>query len=206
MSTTTAAAATTPLTAAHTGSSARPAALRLVISALVALLVAVLIALTGVAPANAYTVTSRSNVPVSPTVYKVQGAHYDVGTPVTGPMWKPWIYQAGPVVYRTAVSGDQYVQVTYSVDRWNGSTWVSQGTQAKGLKITAALTSAQAPALSMLPSAGSGYYRVRLSIVYTTLIGAVSGSMDVAMNTSGDYTCSTSRTCSVASNSVYLGA
>src|SRR5688572_8321270 len=42
-------------------------------------------------PAEAYTITARSSVPVAPTIYKVQGAHKNVGSAVTGPMWKPWI-------------------------------------------------------------------------------------------------------------------
>ena len=156
-------------------------------------------------PASAYTTTSRSGVPVTPIIYKVQGAHYNAGSPVTGPMWKPWIYQSGPVLYRVAGSGTQSVRVTYRVDRWNGTAWVQRHSAAGSVSIGAAVTSAKGPNLSILPSDGSGHYRVRIAMTWTSPIGAVLGSMNVTMSQAGDYVCSTSRTCSVGAGWVYLG-
>lgn len=157
-------------------------------------------------PANAYTTTARSNVPVNPTVYQVQGRHYDAGQSVTGPMYKPWIYQPGPLVHRTAPSGTEYVKVTYTVQKWNGSSWATVGTQTKSGSISSGVTSLRLPALSMLPSGYSGgYFRVSESITWTNPIGAVIGSMSVSMNQSGDYTCSTTRSCSVGSGWIFLG-
>ncbi|MBA2557072.1 MAG: hypothetical protein H0V12_06990 [Chloroflexi bacterium] len=157
------------------------------------------------APVQAYTITSRTSVPTLPTIYQVQGAHYDAGSAVTGPMWKPWLYQSGPVVKRVSGSGSQSVQVTYKFDRWNGSSWVNQGTRTGSVTIAASATSAKAPNLSVTPSAGSGYYRVRLGLTWTSQIGAVLGSMSVSMNQSGDYVCSTTRTCSTGPGWVYIG-
>lgn len=163
-------------------------------------------ALFAASPASAYTTTSRSNVPVAPVVYQVQGSHYNVGSAVTGPMWKPWVYQSGPTVYRVSGSGEQSVRVQYSVDRWTGSAWALHTSQAQGVRIASTATSAKAPALSVLPSGGSGYYRVRLSITWTSPIGAVLASTSISMNATGDYVCSTSRTCTAGPGYVHLGA
>ena len=168
--------------------------------------VAGLLSLAVAAPASAYSITSRANVPVAPTIYQVQGRHYDAGQAVTGPMYKPWIYQPGPLVSRTAPSGTEYVQVTYTVQKWNGSSWVTVGTQTKSGSIASSVTSTQLPALSMLPSGYSGgYFRVSESITWTNPIGAVIGSMKISMNQSGDYRCQTTRTCSIGAGWVYLG-
>ena len=162
--------------------------------------------LLGVATqASAYTVTSRQNVPVAPTIYTVQGAHQNVGSAVTGPMYKPWVYQSGPVVNRVA-RGTEYVRVTYNVDRWTGSAWVLAATRSVSVTIGSTVTSAKAPALSVLPSAGAGYYRVRLAMTWTSPIGAVLGSMSVSMNQAGDYVCSTTRSCTVGSGWIYIGS
>jgi hypothetical protein len=184
---------------------ARRSSLRPLVTSLLVGLLATL-GLLVAAPAGAYTTTSRTGVPVTPGIYKVQGAHRNVGSAVTGPMWKPWIYQSGPVVYRVAVSGTQSVRVTYRVDRWNGSSWVLRHTVTGTASIDSTVTSAKAPALSILPSDGSGYYRVRLAMTWTSPIGAVLGSMNVTMSTAGDYTCSTTRTCTVGAGWVHLGA
>jgi hypothetical protein len=68
------------------------------------------------------------------------------------------------------------------------------------------VTSAKLPSLSVLPSSGSGYYRVRVALTWTSEVGAVLGSMSVVMDQSGDYVCSTSRTCTAGAGWVYLGA
>lgn len=168
--------------------------------------IAGLLSMAVAAPAGAYTVTSRSNVPVSPTIYQVQGRHYDAGQAVTGPMYQPWVYQPGPVVYRTTSSGTEYVRVTYTVQKWNGSSWANVGTQNRSGQIGSSVTSTQLPALSMTPSGyNGGYFRVLESITWTNAIGAVTGSMNVSMNSSGDYTCRTTRTCTAGAGWVYLG-
>lgn len=177
---------------------------RIALSLLVTLLVA--LGLLVAAPANAYTTTTRSGVPVNPVIYQVQGSHYDAGSAVTGPMYKPWVFQGGPVVYRAAGSGAQTVKVTYRVDRWNGSSWVLRHSLTGTASISSSLTSVKAPNLSVLPSDGSGYYRVRIEMTWTSQIGAYLGSMNVTMNGSGDYVCSTARTCTAAAGYVYLGA
>jgi hypothetical protein len=176
----------------------------LVTSLLVGLLAS--LGLLVAAPAGAYTTTSRTGVPVTPVIYKVQGAHRNVGSAVTGPMWKPWIYQSGPVAYRAAGGGTQSVRVTYRVDRWNGSSWVLRHTVTGTASIGSTVSSVKAPSLSILPSDGSGYYRVRLAMTWTSPIGAVLGSMSVAMSAAGDYTCSTTRTCTVGAGWIHLGA
>ena len=159
------------------------------------------------APASAYTTTARSGVPVTPVIYQVQGAHYNAGSAVTGPMYKPWVYQSGPVVYRAGGSGAQTVRVTYRVDRWNGSSWVLRHSLSGTTSISATATSAKAPNLTVLPSDGSGYYRVRVEMTWTSAIGSYLGSMNVTMGgTSGDYVCSTTRTCAATANYVYIGA
>lgn len=155
--------------------------------------------------AQAYTIPQRTNVPVLPTIYKVQGAHYDIGNPVSGPMLRPWVFQSGPVVNRVAPTGAQTVQVTYTVERWNGSTWPVVATQSGAVTIAANQVSAKAPNLSILPSQGAGSYRVRLAIVWTSEIGAVLGSMKASMSSSGDYVCSTTGPCTVGAGYVTLG-
>ena len=177
-----------------------------VLAAAVVALLGAPAALVLAAPASAYTTTSSSGVPVPPAIYQVQGSHYNTGSAVTGPMWKPWVYQSGPTVYRVSGSGDQHVRVQYSVDRWTGSTWALNTSQTQSAKIAAATTSAKAPALSVLPPGGSGYYRVRLAMTWTSPLGAVLASRSVAMNSSGDYLCSTTRTCSAGPGYVYVGA
>ena len=169
-------------------------------------LVAVALGLVATVPVQAYSITSRTNVPVGPTIYQVQGAHYNAGSPVTGPMYKPWVFQSGPVVNRVSISGSQTVQTVYTVERWNSSAWVVVGTVSKSVTIAATATSAKTPDLSVTPSQGSGYYRVRLAITWTSPIGAVLGSMSLSMNSSADYTCSTTRTCSVGAGWIYIGA
>jgi hypothetical protein len=159
-----------------------------------------------VAPAQAYTITSRTGVPVTPTIYMVQGAHYNIGSAVTGPMMKQWVFQSGPVVYRVAGSGAQTVKVAYTVERWNGSAWIAVARPSGSVTIAATVTSAKAPNLSVLPTEGSGYYRVKLGLTWTSPIGAVLGSMNVSMSSSTDYQCSTTRTCTVGAGWVYLGA
>lgn len=176
---------------------------RLVRRLLVLLLTAAAALLTAT-PASAYTVASRSNVPVVPTVYQVQGAHKDIGSAVTGPMYQPWVYQSGPVVQRVAGTGAQTVQVRYQVLRWTGSGWVTHTTQSGSVTIAATATSAKAPALSVLPGT-SGYFSVSLSLTWTSPIGGVLGSTTVSMNESRDYICSTTRTCSVGNGFVYVG-
>ena len=182
-----------------------PARSRIGIRTAVTAAVAVVIGLLGAGPAHAYTTTSSSNVAVTPTIYQVQGAHYNVGSPVTGPMYKPWVYQSGPVVNRVAGSASQTVRVTYSVDYWRGY-WSFLASQSGSTTIASGYVSAKEPALSMLPSTGTGYYRVRVSLTWTDAIGAVIGSMNASMDNSGDYICSTSRTCTAGAGWVYLGA
>ena len=182
-----------------------PARSRIGIRTAVTAAVAVVIGLLGAGPAQAYTTTSSSNVAVAPTIYQVQGAHYNVGSPVIGPMYKPWVYQSGPVVNRVAGSASQTVRVTYSVDYWRGY-WSFLASQSGSTTIASGYVSAKEPALSMLPSTGTGYYRVRVSLTWTDAIGAVIGSMKASMDNSGDYICSTSRTCTAGAGWVYLGA
>jgi hypothetical protein len=175
---------------------------RSIIASLIAGLLAT-VALLVAAPAGAYTVTS-GGVPVAPVIYQVQGAHWDAGSAVTGPMWKQWIYQSGPVVNRVTGSGAQYVRVVYSVDRWYGS-WVQRAQTTVNVTIGAAQVSAKAAALSILPSDGTGYYRVRLAMTWTSPIGAVIGSLNVTMDGASDYICSTTRPCTAGGGWVYLG-
>lgn len=173
------------------------------VGALLAALVTALLGMTALAaPASAYQVTSGS-APVLPTIYAVQGAHQNVGSAVTGPMWKPYVYQSGPVVSRTSPGGAQYVSVRYGVDRWTGSAWTSETSQTVSGTIASTATSVQVPALSRYVG-GAAWYRVRLSVTWTSPIGAVIGSLGVTMNGTGDYRCSTTQTCSVATNAVYL--
>jgi hypothetical protein len=182
-----------------------PARSRIRIRTAITATVAAVIGLLGAVPAHAYTTTSSSNVAVAPTIFQVQGAHYNVGSAVTGPMYKPWVYQSGPVVNRVAGSASQTVRVTYSVDYWRGY-WSFLASQSGSATIASGYVSAKEPALSMLPSTGTGYYRVRVSLTWTDAIGAVIGSMNVTMNNSGDYICSTTRTCTAGAGWVYLGA
>ena len=128
------------------------------------------------------------------------------GSAVTGPMWRPWVYQGGPVVSRTTPSGAQSVSVTYTVQRWNGSAWAHVTNMSGSSTIAAGAVSAKLPNLSVLPNAGSGYYRVQLALTWTSPIGAVQGSMNAQMSQSGDYVCSTSRTCSAYAGQVYIGS
>jgi hypothetical protein len=193
---------TTKTTTATATTTANPH--RIALSLLVTLLAA--LGLLVAAPANAYTTNTRSGVPVTPVIYQVQGAHSNVGSAVTGPMYKPWIYQSGPVVYRAAGSGAQTVRVVYRVDRWNGTSWVLRHTLTGNASIGASATSAKAPNLSVLPSDGSGYYRTRVEMTWTSPLGAVIGSMNVTMGTAGDFVCSTTRTCTATAGYVYLGA
>lgn len=159
---------------------------------------------SGTASSQAYTWSGRSNVPVMPTVYGVQGAHYDTGSAVTGPMWRPWLFQSGPVAQRTA-SGTQTVKVTYHVYRWNGSAWAAYANASGSATIGSSVVSAKLPNLSYLPPAGSGYYSVGLSMVWTSAIGGVQGSVEVGMTQSGDYSCATTRPCTAGAGWVYLG-
>jgi hypothetical protein len=192
-------AGTAPATGTGSG---RPAGRR---HLLLALLTALGL-LVAASPAHAYTTSSRSGVPVAPVVYAVQGSHYSTGSAVTGPMYRPWIYQAGPVVYRAAGTGQQSVRVVYRVDRWNGSSWVLRHSASGAATIASGVPSAKAPNLSLLPTDGSGYYRVRVEMTWTNGIGAYLGHMNVTMNGTGDYRCSTTRTCSTSASWVYLGA
>lgn len=156
------------------------------------------------APSQAYTIASRSNVPVMPTIYQVQGAHYNTGSAVTGPMWHQWVYQPGATVQRTA-SGNQTVQVTYTTQRYYSTGWSTISTNRGSVTIPSAQVSATLPALSILPSQGSGYYRVLTSYVWTSAIGAVQSSLTANMTDSGDYRCVTSRPCTAGAGWVYLG-
>ena len=178
----------------------RHAAVTLVLAVLTSL------ALLVAGPAGAWTTTSSQGVPVQPTVYAVQGSHYNSGSSITGPMYKPWLYQSGPVVYRVSGSDAQTVRVVYRVDRWNGSSWAERNTAQGSTTIASGVTSAKAPNLSILPSDGSGYYRVRMDLTWTNQIGAYLGSTSLVMSSSRDYVCSTTRTCSIGAGYVYLGA
>lgn len=205
MSTTAFSPATTALPTALPAAVTGPRAgtvVRRILLALAPLLAVVLAA----APAEAYTTTARSGVPVTPVVYAVQGSHYATGSAVTGPMYKPWLYQSGPVVYRTGGTAQQQVRVVYRVDRWNGSSWVLRHTATGSTSIAAGTTSATAPNLSLLPADGSGYYRVRVELTWTSAVGAHLGQMHLTMNGSADYRCSTTRTCTSSPSWVYLGA
>ncbi len=183
------------------GLRARSAALGLLAASFTAVCLPVL-----AQPAHAYTIT-QSTMAVRPTVYQVEGRHYDSGSAVTGPMLRPWIFQTGPVVYRTSPSsGTEYIKVTYTVQRWNGSAWANYYTASSNVTIPSSLTSAQAGALSFLPNAGAGYYYVKVQITSTDSIGAVRGSFSAAMNQSGDYRCNTTRPCSVGNGYVYVGS
>ncbi len=177
--------------------------------ALLTAFTAVLLVLIGVASAgsaSAWTYSNRSSVPVLPTIYQVQGAHYNSGSAVTGPMWRPWVYQSGPIASRTTPTGAQSVSVTYTVQRWNGSAWAHVTNVSGSATIAAGSVSAKLPNLSVLPNAGSGYYRVQLALTWTSPIGAVQGSMNAQMSRSGDYVCSTSRTCTAYAGQVYIGS
>lgn len=180
-----------------------PSRSRRLLSALLATLAALVTAVAMSSPAGAYTISTRSNVPVLPTVYVVQGAHNNIGSAVTGPMWKPYVFQSGPVAYRASTSGAQTVRVTYTVERWNGSAWVYETGQTSSGTISSSLTSVKLPSLSQYVGGGY-YYRVRFSLTWTSAIGAVLASMSGTMNASGEYVCSTAQTCTTASNSIYL--
>lgn len=182
-----------------------PSRTRRVLMAMALTLVSLIATMAMATPADAYTITSRNSVPVAPTIYRVQGAHYNAGSALTGPMYKPWVYQPGPTVFRTT-SGTQYVQVRYLVDRWNGSSWSLDSSQTRSTRIDPGYTSARAPALSVLPAGGRGYYRVRMAITYTSAIGGVQGWFNTVMNHSGDYTCNTTRTCQVGPGYVFIGS
>lgn len=154
--------------------------------------------------AGAYTIAS-SSLPVKPTVYQVQGLTYAESSAVTQTMYKPWLYQAGPVAYRLAPSdGTEYVQVNYRVDKWNGTSWVSWYSTSKSAQIASTATSVQLPALSVLP--GAGYFKVSESLAYTNAIGAVTGSQSWSMNQSGDYTCRATLPCSVGGYFIHLAS
>ncbi len=169
-------------------------------------LVAPLLLLAAASPVDAYTITSRQSVPTAPTVFKVQGRHYDIGSQVTGPMLKPWLYQRGPTVSRVNGSGSQTVSIRYDVYRWNGSSWASYTSASGSVTIAANASSASAPALSLLPNAGAGYYHVQFSLTWTSQIGGVLGSFAGSMNQTGDYSCNTTRTCSTGQGWVYIGS
>jgi hypothetical protein len=182
-----------------------PSRLRSALLSTLAALLAVVLLPALSAPASAYTVT-QSSVPVAPVVYKVEGRHYNSGSAVQGPMWRPWIYQAGPVVYRTTPSGPEYVAVRYTVLRWNGSSWASYYTATSNVTIQSGFTSTRAGALSFLPNAGSGSYSVRIQTTHTDSIGAVRGSFAASMNQSSDNQCNTTRSCAVGNGFVTLGS
>lgn len=177
---------------------------RVIARLVAALAAAVAVTLAVGAPSQAYQIASRSNVPVMPTIYQVQGAHYDSGSAVTGPMWRQWVYQPGASVQRTA-SGSQSVQVTYTTQRYSSTGWSTISTNRGSVTIPSTQVSASLPALSILPTQGSGYYRVLSSIVWTSAIGAVQSSLSVNMTDSGDYRCVTSRPCTAGAGWVYLG-
>lgn len=155
--------------------------------------------------AEAYTITTRSNVPVFPTIYQVQGAHYNIGTPASA-QYVPWIYQSGPVASRVG-AGAQTVRVTYTVDRWTGSAWALHATRSGSASIPSTLTSVKLPNLSLTGiDTTAGYYRVRtVALTWTSPIGAVIGSTTVAMNASGDYTCSVPGPCTAYAGYVWVG-
>src|SRR3954452_619024 len=90
----------------------RPLAVTLIVIAFA------LASMLGAAPAEAYTITQRTGVPVLPTIYKVQGTHVNIGSEITGPMWQGRLNLPGPNAQRTA-PGDQTVRVTYRVYAWN---------------------------------------------------------------------------------------
>ncbi|MEO6713883.1 MAG: hypothetical protein ABIM89_10690 [Mycobacteriales bacterium] len=166
---------------------------------------AALLALGASSGASAYTITASSQVAVQPSISKVQGAHYNIGSAVTGPMWKQQIYQPGPIVSRQTQSGQQVVKVTYRLYRWSGTAWVLQERRAGSATILAGQGTVRLPALNTAPAAGRGYYSVGLDLVWTSQIGSVIASQSIAMNQAADYVCNTTLTCSTGVGWVYLG-
>ncbi len=139
--------------------------------------------------AQAYTITDNRSGAVRPTVYKVQSLVENLSqSPVARPPYKG-VFQSGPVVSRIRPSGQESVRVNYTVYKWNGSSWVVDGTYAGSATIASTATSVKLPNLRHLKSASAAYYSVQLKVTWTSPIGAVLGSFGAAMNEARDYTC-----------------
>ena len=172
--------------------------LAVVLAAVAFALVSMLVA----APAEAYTISQRSGVPVLPTIYKVQGTHANIGSEITGPMWQARLYQPGPIAQRTA-QGDQTVRVTYRVYTWNGSTWSLKATRTGSAQIPSSQVSVRLPQLSYAPG-NAGYYSVQVDLTWSSALGAIQGSMRTSMNHQADYSCNTTQICQTGPGWVYL--
>lgn len=159
------------------------------------------LAAAGASSASAYTII-QNRVPVAPTIYQSVGTHLNIGTP-HAPQWVRRVTQSGPVVQRTAPGGTEHISVTYSVYRWDGSSWAWQKNYTGSALIPATQVSAKLPPLRH-DSFSAGYYRVTESITYTSPIGAVIGSYSLDMSEARDYKCNTSYSCSVGAGYIYL--
>lgn len=166
---------------------------------------AALLAASASSGASAYTITAKSRVAVQPSISAVQGGHYNIGSAVTGPMWKQQIYQPGPIVARQTMTGAQVVKVTYRLYRWSGAAWELVERRAGAATIQDGQNVLRLPALNTAPVGGRGYYSVGIDLVWTSPIGGVIASESIAMNQASDYACNTTRTCTTGVGWVYVG-
>lgn len=178
---------------------------RRIVAAATTTATAAVIALIAPSGASAYTATANRGVAVPPSISKVQGAHYNIGSAVTGAMWKQQIYQPGPIVSRQTRTGQQVVRVTYRLYRWSGAGWALQERRVGSATIQEGQNVVRLPALNTAPAAGRGHYSVGIDLVWTSPIGGVIASESIAMNKQSDYVCNTTRPCATGAGWVYVG-
>ena len=170
------------------------------------LILAFMLVLWALAPtAHAYS-GSTTGRPGGITFERIQGTHYNSCTHTTTyTCFTPWIVGSGPAVSRSpAFGGTQAVLAIYALQVWNGAAWATFGTgRYHTVYLSATRPSARFPRVDFLPKRG-GYFRVAISVTWSTLGDVTLGGRAALYNHNADYFCNTRFPCSVGSGSVYL--
>lgn len=185
---------TSPQTSPRTATAAphRSRAARILLT----LLGTLALVLGSAAASQAYQVNTRQNVPTTPTLYRVYGSHQNIGTPASA-QWVRQLRQSGPVVRHT-MTGDQNVQLTYTVYRYVNGAWSADQVLRYGRNFAAGSASLQMPSL-FYTSTSAGYFVVRVNLTWNTLGGARQSTFVATMNGAGDSVCNTVYQCSAPS-------
>lgn len=177
---------TTPITTTPAAVSPRRRAL-----GLAGLLVVVLAGLLASAsPASAWQYAGSDagrpgSVTATATVHVGKLNVYPIGLQLT-------LYgSAGPTVTRSpATTGAQDASIFYSVQRWNGSQWVQVTSQRSSVRIPAGVQQGREPALYVIPSSGTGYYRVvEVFTWYVAGTNSVLGMTTIVPHLASDQAC-----------------
>lgn len=112
----------------------------------------------------------------------------------------------GPTVTRSpGYAGAQDVAILYSVQRWNGSQWVQVTRQFNTRRIAAGVQRVTLPALYVIPTAGTGSYRVVEAFNWNVAgTNQVLGATSIYPSVASDHVCQY-RPCAATVGYVWAG-